>query len=442
MLENLSERLNRVIKYLKGEARITENNIGQAIREIKLSLLEADVNYKVVKDFVERVREKSLGEEVRRSLTPYQQIIKIVREEIQRLLGTETRPLNRSGRKPAVIMLVGLQGTGKTTTAGKLARYLQKQSKSVLLASLDLKRLAAEDQLHTLAGDMGVNCYRRKSDHPGKIIKDLLREGAEYGYDYLVVDTAGRLHLDKELMEELRYLKRELQPVETMFVADSLTGQDAVNSASRFAGEPGIDSIVLTKLDADSRGGAALSIVSVTGKPIKFMGVGEKAEDLAPFHPDRLASQILGMGDVLTLIEKAEEEFDESEARRISRKMLANQFDLEDFKNQMRQMQKLGSLGDIVKMLPGFGPLGSAGGKIDPEALDDRKIQHTIAIINSMTPAEKQRPEILNGRRRLRISRGSGRPVTEVNQLLKNFRNMRKMMKKPLLKKMFKKFDF
>lgn len=442
MLDNLSNKFNKVIKYLKGEARINENNITNAVREIKLSLLEADVNYKVVKEFINTIKEKALGEDVKQSLTPHQHIVKIVQEEIQKLLGNEIKNLNTSSKKPAILLMVGLQGTGKTTTAGKLALFLKKQNKSVILASLDLKRLAAEDQLKTIAQEIDVQCFKRTNDKPKKIIKNLLRETKEYGYDYLIVDTAGRLHIDSELMEELSFLKDQLSPIETMFIADSLTGQDAVNSAKSFLEEIGIDSIILTKLDADSRGGAALSIVSVTDKPIKFIGVGENYNDFLPFHPDRLASKILGMGDMLTLIEKAEQEFDEKETKRISKKMLKNEFDLDDFKNQMQQMQKLGSLNDIIKMLPNIGPMGRLDSMVNSSDIDDKKIKHTIAIINSMTPFEKRNPHIINGRRRLRISKGSGRMVMEINQLLKNFKNMKKMMKKPFLKKMFKKFDF
>ncbi|MCK4765741.1 MAG: signal recognition particle protein [Candidatus Aminicenantes bacterium] len=438
MLDNLSGKFNKVMKYLKGEAKITEDNIKVAMREIKLSLLEADVNFKVVKQFIANVKEKSLGEEVQQSLTPYQQVIKIVKNELETILGTEHKELNTSSQKPAVIMLVGLQGTGKTTTAGKLAYYLKEAGKSSLLCSLDLKRLAAGEQLEIIAADVGVNYFKPSSGKLKQIGKELIKNAQEYGYDYVIADTAGRLHIDEELMNELKAVKNLLNPAEVIFVGDSLTGQDAVNSALSFSEKIGIDSIVLTKIDADARGGAALSIVSVTGKPIKFIGVGEKHSDFQKFYPDRLASQILGMGDVLTLIEKAEQQFDEKEAEQMAKRMMSSEFTLEDFSFQLQQFSKLGSMGDIFNMLPNMG--------VSPEmaaaSLDDNKIKHMIAIISSMTPREKEKPKIIKGKRKNRIARGSGRPVQEVNQLLKKYFEAGKVMKKPFFRKMMKKFDF
>ena len=357
MLENLSGRFNKVLKYLKGEAKITEDNIKVAMREIKLSLLEADVNFKVVKKFIANVKEQSMGSEVQQSLTPYQQIVKIVKNELETILGTDHKDLKISSRKPSVIMLVGLQGTGKTTTAGKLAHYLKEAGKSSLLCSLDLKRLAAGEQLEIIAKEVGVNCFKPESGKLKKIGSELMKTAREYGYDFVIADTAGRLHIDEDLMNELKAIKTLLNPAEVIFVGDSLTGQDAVNSALSFSEKIGIDSIVLTKLDADARGGAALSIVSVTGKPIKFIGIGEKHSDFQEFHPDRLSSKILGMGDVLTLIEKAEKEFDEKEAEIMARRLMRSEFTLEDFSFQLQQITKLGSMSDIMGMLPNFGPL-------------------------------------------------------------------------------------
>ena len=440
MLDNLNTKFNKVFKYLKGEAKITDDNMKQALREIKLSLLEADVNFKVVKEFIAKVKEKSLGSDVVESLNPYQQIIKIVKEELEIILGSESKDLNPS-KKPGIIMMVGLQGTGKTTSAGKLAHYLKEQGKTSLLCSLDLKRLAAVEQLETIAKDVGVGFYKSESNSLKKISKELLKEAKEFGYDYIIADTAGRLHIDDSLMDELKQVKNYLSPSETIFVADSLTGQDAVTSASQFSESIGIDSIILTKLDADSRGGAALSIVSVTKTPIKFVGVGEKSTDFQKFHPDRIASQILGMGDMLTLIEKAEKEFDEKQSEQMAKKLLSNEFDLEDFKNQMMQVEKLGSMSDIMGMMPSM-PGMPAMGQIDPNAMDDKKVKYMVAIINSMTKKERKKPKTINGKRRLRISKGSGRPVQEINQLLKSFFEMQKYMKKPFFKKMLKKFDF
>jgi len=442
MLDNLSGKFSHMLKYLRGEAKITEENMRVALREIKLSLLEADVNFKVVKRFIEGIREKALGEAVQQALTPYQQIVKIVRQELEGLLGGESRDLNPSTTRPAVIMLVGLQGTGKTTTAGKLAHHLQALGKTVLLCSLDLKRLAAAEQLEIIATEVKAQIFQHSGGPLNRIVRDLLARGREYGYDYIIADTAGRLHVDDDLMSELQHVKDALHPTEVMFVADALTGQDAVNSALAFSQNIGIDSIALTKLDADSRGGAALSMVSVTGKPIKFIGVGEKPGDFQKFHPERLASKILGMGDMLTFIEKAEKEFDEKEAEKVAQKLLRDEFSLEDFAGQLRQIEKLGSMKDIMGMLPH--PISPLAGRQNPDQMevDEDKVRHMVAIINSMTREERVKPKVINGRRRLRIARGSGRPVQEVNQLLKQFLELRKTMKKPFFRKMLKKFDF
>lgn len=442
MLNNLSDRFAKVFKYLKGEAKITEENIHLAMREIKLSLLEADVNFKVVKSFVEKIRTKSLGKEVQESLTPYQQVIKIVKTELEELFGTEKSDLRQSDTKPSVIMMVGLQGTGKTTTAGKLALHLKEQGKSILLCSLDLKRLAAGEQLEIISNEVGVNYFKNESPDLEGIVKRLKKVSREYGYDYVIADTAGRLHVDDELMMELKRIKDVLQPIEVIFVADSLTGQDAVNSALIFSEKIGIDSIILTKLDADNRGGAALSIVSVTEKPIKFIGIGEKNKDFQKFYPDRMASKILGMGDILTLIEKTEKEFDEKQAEKMARRILMDEFTLDDFLSQLRQVQKLGSLSDVMGMLPNMATKMGGNPMLNSGRIDDNKIKHLVAIICSMTRKEREKPKIIDGKRRLRISRGSGRPVQEVNQLLRQYFEIKKYIKKPFFRKMLKKFDF
>jgi signal recognition particle subunit SRP54 len=437
MLENLSQRFNKVLRFLKGEVQITEENMQQALKDIRLSLLEADVNFRVVKKFIESVKAKAMGREVHESLNPSQQVIRIVQQELQALLGSENRELNKAAFKPSFIMLAGLQGSGKTTTAGKLALHLKNLGKSVLLCSLDLKRLAAVEQLEIIAREVGVDCFRSPGRDVGQLSAELKKKAAAFGYDHVIVDTAGRLHVDDELMEELRSVKEMLQPGEVIFVADALTGQDAVNSALLFAQKVGIDSIILTKLDADARGGAALSIVSVTGKPVKFIGSGEKPADLEKFHPDRLAARILGMGDVLSLIEKAESRFDQKQAEALSRRMLADEFGLDDFLGQLKQMGKLGSMDELLGMLPGLGIQGGAASA----HIDEKKLKHMAAIIESMTAREREIPKIIDGRRRLRISRGSGRPVSEVNQVLKSYGEMKKSFKKPFFRKILKKFD-
>lgn len=437
MLENLSERFGKVLRYLRGEVKVTEENMQQALKDIRMSLLEADVNFKVVKQFVENVRQKSMGREVHESLNPTQQVIKIVQDELTAMLGSENRELNRSPVKPTVIMLTGLQGSGKTTTAGKLALHLKGLERSSLLCSFDLKRLAAGEQLETIARESGIPYFGSGLRDLSALARELRKTALETGYDYVIADTAGRLHVDDELMEELRLVKDALQPAETVFVADALTGQDAVNSARSFAEKIGLDSIILTKLDADARGGAALSIVSVTGRPIKFIGTGEKPGDLQKFHPERLAAKILGMGDVLTLIEKVQKEFDEKQAEVLSRRLLENEFSLDDFLAQLKQMEKLGPMEEVMGMLPGLGFKGDLAGV----RVDGKRVRHLMAVIESMTGKERENPKIIDGRRRLRISRGSGRPVSEVNQVLKSYFEMKKNFKKPFFRKMLKKFD-
>ncbi|MEI6614734.1 MAG: signal recognition particle protein [Chrysiogenales bacterium] len=437
MLENLTNRFNKVLRYLKGEVQISEANMQQALKEIKLSLLEADVNFKVVKKFIENIRGKAMGREVHESLNPSQQVIRIVQQELVDMLGSENRELNKTAIKPAFIMLAGLQGSGKTTTAGKLALHLKNLDKSSLLCSLDLKRLAAGEQLEIIARETAVNYFKSDSRELPVLVNELKKNANAYGYDYVIVDTAGRLHIDEDLMGELRLVKEMLQPAEVIFVADALTGQDAVNSALSFSEKIGIDSIILTKLDADARGGAALSIVSVTGKPVKFIGNGEKLVDLEKFYPERLAAKILGMGDMLTLIEKAEKDFDQQQAEVLSRRMLANEFSLDDFLGQLKQIEKLGSMNDIMGMLPN---LGFKGNMADVH-FDEKRLRHLAAVIESMTRKERNNSKIIDGRRRLRISRGSGRPVSEVNQVLKSYMEMKKNFKKPFFRKMLKKFD-
>jgi len=438
MLDQLSDRLQSVLKFLRGEAKVTEKNMAEALRLIRLAFLEADVNYKVVKDFVERVRVKALDQAVLDSLSPAQQVIKIVRDELVAILGGSDKPLTFAPAPPSILMLVGLQGSGKTTTCGKLARWAKGIAKNPLVVSFDLKRPAAQDQLAMIAESLGVPFYGmtagRMADPPAAL-KELVAHARNRGFDPLLVDTAGRLHVDEELMAELRLVKDALKPVETIYVGDSMTGQDAVKSAQAFEERIGLTSIILTKLDGDARGGAALSIVSATGRPIKFIGVGEKYDKLEIFHPDRMASRILGMGDILSLIEKAEETADLKEAEEMVRKLRRQEFTLADFRKQLVQVRKMGSLSQILGSLPKAGPFKD----VSKLALDDRKIVHFEAIINSMTAEERADPRIIDGRRRLRIARGSGRPVSDVNQLLKQFFDMGRMMKKPGFTKMLSK---
>ena len=433
MLEQLSSRLQQIAKFIKGEGKITEKIMNETLHQIKIALLEADVNYKIVKNFIERVKQKALNQEVIESITPGQQVIKIVKDELTELLGSKSCSLNYSNQIPSIYLLVGLQGSGKTTTCGKLAKWFLKRNKKPLLASLDLKRPAAQQQLKKIANLTGINFYPVDTDKNLKtIIENLINYAKSNYFDPVIIDTAGRLHIDKELMEELFLVKELLKPTETIYVGDALTGQDAVRSAQVFEEKVGIDSIILTKLDGDARGGAALSIVSVTGKPIKFIGVGEKFEQLEVFHPERLASRILGFGDVVTLVEKAMEKIEIEKAEELAKKMKKQDFTLEDFRKQLVQLRKLGSLSSLIKFFPSIGPFKN----LEKINVDDKKIIHCEAIINSMTMKERENPKIINGKRRLRIAKGSGRSVQEVNQLLKQYFQMKKMLKTKDFKKM------
>lgn len=435
MFDQLSDRLQKMMKFLRGEGKVTEKNMAEALRMVRLALLEADVNYKVVKDFEARVRDKAMGEEVLSSLTPAQHVIRIIRDELTAMLGGEARPLAFAPAPPSVFMLVGLQGSGKTTTCGKLGRWLGGTGRRPLLVSFDLRRPAAQDQLRTIAAALDLPFYEMTAARmaaPREALDELLRFARNRGYDPVLVDTAGRLHVDDELMAELRLVRDILRPSEVIYVGDAMTGQDAVRSAQAFQEKIGLTSIILTKLDGDARGGAALSIVAVTGKPIRFAGLGEKFDKLDVFHPDRMASRILGMGDILGLIEKAEEQSDREEAEDLARRLRKHEFTLEDFRKQLAQMRKMGSLSQLLGHLPRMGPFkGLAGAQ-----LDDRKIVHFQAIIDSMTPDERRSPRSIDGSRRSRIARGSGRPVQEINQLLKQFQEMEKMMKRPDFRKM------
>jgi len=435
MFEQLTEKLQKTLKYIRGEGKITEKNIAEALKMLRLAFLEADVNYKVVKEFEEKVKARALNQEVMMSLTPGQQFIKIVRDELTEILGQEARNLTWASHPPSVFMLVGLQGSGKTTTAGKLGRYVQGQGKSPLLVSFDLKRLAAQDQLRIIARSLDLPFYEMTADRmkkPEEALKELLTYSRNRGYDPLIVDTAGRLHIDDELMAELRLAKDILQPAEVIYVGDAMTGQDAVRSAQAFEEKIGLTSIILTKMDGDARGGAALSITYVTHRPIKFIGVGEKFDKLEVFHPDRMASRILGMGDILSLIEKAEAEADLQQAEEMARKLKKNQFTLEDFRQQLVQLKKMGSFSGLMNFLPKVGPFKN----IANLNIDDKKLIYFEAIINSMTREERENPRIIDGRRRARIARGSGRPVQEVNQLLKQFFEMEKLLKKGTFQKL------
>jgi len=428
MFDQLAGRLQTMMKFLRGEGKITEKNMGETLKMIRMAFLEADVNYRVVRDFEARIKTKAMGEEVLSSLTPAQQVIKIVRDELTTILGETDKPLTFAPAPPSIFMLVGLQGSGKTTTCGKLARWVQGLHKMPLLVSFDLKRPAAQDQLATIARSLSLPFYPITEEamvSPDRALKELVATARNRGYEPLIVDTAGRLHVDDELMDELKLVREILNPVEVLYVGDAMTGQDAVKSAQAFEEKIGLTSIILTKLDGDARGGAALSIVSVTGKPIKFIGVGEKFDKLEVFHPDRMASRILGMGDILGLIEKAEIKADIEEAEETARKLLKQEFTLEDFRKQLLQMKKMGSLTQMLGHLPTGGMFKG----VSKLQVDDQKVVHFEAIINSMTPDERENPKILNGSRRLRIAKGSGRPVPEVNQLLKQFAEMRKMMK-------------
>jgi signal recognition particle subunit SRP54 len=426
MFDILTEKLQRTFKTLKGEAKLTENNVDFAMHEIRLALLEADVNFKVVKDFIDRVRAKCLGAEVMTALSPAQQVIAFVRDELIVTLGDAEARLLFSKNPPSVYLVVGLQGSGKTTSVGKIAKWMMKNGHRPLLLSVDVYRPAAREQLSVIAREVSAKIFPGEGiDQPLALAKAALREASLSGYDVLLIDTAGRLHIDEELMQELATLKQQLKPSEILFVADAMTGQDAVKSAHEFHQHLGISGVILTKLDGDARGGAALSIRAVTGQPIKFVGVGEKPDALELFYPDRMVSRLLGMGDVMSLIEKAQETFDLKQAQKLEEKLRKDEFTLEDFGDQIRQMRKLGPLDKILGMLPQIGPMKD----LKKANIDEKQLIHTEAIINSMTPRERRNHQIINGQRRKRIARGSGTTVNQVNQLLKQYAQMRKMMK-------------
>jgi len=427
MFESLTERLNRTFKKITGRGRLSEANVQHALKEVRLALLEADVNYKVVKKLVDDIRRRAVGREVLESLTPGQQLIKIVNEELTILMGEEKQGLQLTGRTPHLLMLVGLQGSGKTTTAAKLARFLRKQGRHPYLVPADIYRPAAIDQLKKLGEQIDLPVYPSdQAQKPEDICLDAISKAGKEGADDLILDTAGRLHIDEALMSELVRIKQKTNPVEILLVADAMTGQDAVNVAKHFDESLNITGVILSKMEGDARGGAALSIKAVTNKPIKFIGVGENVDAIEPFHPDRMASQILGMGDVLTLIEKAQGEFDEKEALKLEKKLRKHQFDLEDFQAQLRQMKKLGSLEQILGMLPGMGQIK----KLKELKPDERELVMVEAIINSMTREERRSHKVINGSRRRRIARGSGTTVQDVNRLLKNFAQTKKMMER------------
>lgn len=424
MFDALTSKLETVFKKLRGRGVLKEEDVKDALREVRLALLEADVNFKVVKDFISRIQERAVGGEILRSLTPGQQVVKIVYDELAALLGGSQARLHLSPNPPTVIMLMGLQGSGKTTTAGKLAKYYKKEGRRVLLVPADTRRPAAVQQLVTLAGQIGIDAYTSDVQEPVAICKAAVQHAVSGLYEMVIIDTAGRLQIDEPLMEELRKIKAEVKPHHVLFVADAMTGQEAVNIAEKFRDLVGFDGVVLTKLDGDARGGAALSIRAVTGRPIVFTGTGEKLDALEPFYPDRMASRILGMGDVLSLIEKAQEAVSREEALDLAKKLKKNSFDLEDFRNQLRQVRKMGSLEQIIGMIPGLNKAALAAARPD-----EKELAKVEAIINSMTPKERADYTIINGSRRARIAKGSGTQVQDVNRLLKQFAEMRKMMK-------------
>ena len=424
MFENLSDRLQNAIHKIKGYGKITEDNISEMMREIRLSLLEADVNYKVVKEFTNTVKEKALGEEVNKSLSPGEVFVKIVKDELTELLGGENTPLNTVGN-PATLMLVGLQGSGKTTTIGKLANYLRKNNKKKpLLVACDIYRPAAIDQLKQIGKELNIEVYSEGKKDPVEISSNAIKYAKENGFDYVLIDTAGRLQIDDNLMEELKNIQKEVNPMETILVIDSMMGQDAINVITGFNDQITLTGVILTKLDGDTRGGVALSVKHLTGLPIKFVGTSEKMDGLTPFYPERMSSRILGMGDILSLVEKVQGEIDEKEAEQTAKKMLKGNFDLEDFLSQLNQIKKLGPLENILKMLPGAKKMGLNNVNVDPKLM-----KRTEAIILSMTIEERRDPNILKASRKKRIAAGSGTSVEEINKLLKQFEEMKKMMK-------------
>ena len=423
MLENLGNRFQDIFKKIRGHGRLSESNIKDALREVKMSLLEADVNYKVVKDFTNKISEKAIGTEVIRGVNPAQQFIKLVNDELVELLGGTSSKLTKGLRNPTIIMLAGLQGAGKTTFAAKLAKFLKKQNEKLLLVGVDVYRPAAIKQLQVLGQQIGVDVYSEENskDVVG-IATRAIEKAKEINATYMIVDTAGRLHIDETLMEELKELKRAIKPQEILLVVDAMIGQDAVNLAESFNNALSVDGVILTKLDGDTRGGAALSIKAVVGKPIKFIGVGEKLNDIEIFHPDRLVSRILGMGDVVSLVEKAQEVIDENEAKSLEEKIKSQKFDLNDFLKQLQTIKRLGSLGGILKLIPGIP-------KIDDLAPAEKEMKKVEAIIQSMTKEERKKPDILKASRKIRIAKGSGTDVSDVNKLLKQFEQMKSMMK-------------
>ncbi|MFA5180337.1 MAG: signal recognition particle protein [Syntrophales bacterium] len=427
MFENLTDKLDGIFKKLKGRGRLDEENIQGALKEIRMALLEADVNFKVVKSFVEDVRGRAVGQDVTDSLSPGQQVVKIVHDRLVELMGGTSSQIRFGNRFPAPVMLVGLQGSGKTTTAVKLAKYISKQGKRTLLVSVDVYRPAAMEQLKILANETGMAVFQADAkEDPVTICTNAVEEAKSRGYEVLIIDTAGRLHIDVEMMEELRKIKEVVHPAEILFVADAMTGQEAVNVATTFNERLGIDGVIMTKMDGDARGGAALSLKAVMGKPIKFVGIGEKVDALEVFHPERMATRILGMGDILTLVEKAQATVDEQQARELEKKIRKNEFTLEDFRSQLTQIKKMGSLQDILSMIPGFNKI-KALKQISP---DEKEMVRITAIIDSMTKKERHNYLLIDGQRRKRIALGSGTTVQDVNRLLKNYGEMRKMMKK------------
>ena len=427
MFDNLSEKLQRVFKNLRGEGKLSAENMESALREIRMALLEADVNFRVVKQLIENIKAKAMGEEVLAALSPSQQVIKIVHEELIKILGSHESKLRFANEPPSVFLMVGLQGSGKTTSSGKLARWLSRNGHRPMLVSVDVYRPAAREQLRVIAREIGQPIYEGTPEEklPLDLAKSARREATQSGRDVLLVDTAGRLHIDDDLMRELKQLKEQLNPVEILFVADAMTGQDAVKSADEFHKQLGITGVILTKMDGDARGGAALSIRNVTGQPLKFVGVGEKFDALEPFHPDRAANRILGMGDILSFIEKASTELDQKKAVEMQRKLIENEFTLEDFRDQLRQIRKLGPLSGLLDMMPKVGMLK----ELKDVKVDEKEINRVVAIIDSMTMKERANHMIIGGKRKQRIAKGSGTSVQEVNQLLKQYAQARKMMK-------------
>jgi signal recognition particle subunit SRP54 len=433
MFENLTDKLQRAFKNLRGQGTLTEENIGEALKEIRMALLEADVNFKVVKELIDHIREKAIGQEVLTALSPAEQVVKIVRDELINVLGKDTAKLKFASQPPTVVLMAGLQGSGKTTTSGKLANWLKAGGHRPMLVSVDVYRPAAREQLKVVANAINAKIYEGKVEESNtatveRLVKEARREAINNACDVLIVDTAGRLHIDDQLMDEMQSLKKILNPQEILFVADSMTGQDAVRSADEFHKKLTLTGVVLTKMDGDARGGAALSIRNVTGQPIKFIGVGEKYDALEPFHPDRIVGRILGMGDILSLIEKAESKLDKSKSEEFARKAMSSDgFSLEDFRGQLRQVKKLGSLQSIMGMMPKIGPFANMQQAADK--VDDKQLNRVEAIINSMTQHEREHHEVINGSRRKRIARGSGTSVQEVNHLLRQYAQMRKMFK-------------